>query len=74
MTNHTVTLRVTPCVCIECKFWLGDDGWKGTAEHPSIAVQAGSFQQAKSDMELALGNHIISLLNESRSETKGQAA
>jgi len=74
MTHHAVTLRVTPCVRIECKFWLGDDGWNGMAEHPSITVQAGSFEQAKSDMELALGNHIVSLLNKSRPETKGQAA
>jgi hypothetical protein len=74
MTSHAVTLRVTPCLRIECKFWLGDDGWNGTAEHPTITVQAGSFEQAKSDMELALGDCIVSLLNESRPETKGQAA
>jgi hypothetical protein len=74
MTKHAVTLRVTPFLGIECKFWLGDDGWTGAAEHPSITVHAGSFEQAKSDMELALGNHITSLLNEGRPETKGQAA
>ena len=74
MTKHAVTLWVKPCLGIECKFWLGDDGWNGTAEHPSITVQAASFEQAKSDIELALGNHIISLLNESRPETKGHAA
>jgi len=74
MTHHAVTLRVVPCLRIECKFWLGDDGWSGTAEHPSITVHAASFEQAKSDMELALGNHIMSLLNESRPETKGRAA
>lgn len=74
MTSHAVTLKVTPCLRIECKFWLGDDGWNGTAEHPSLSVQAGSFEQAKSALELALGNHIMSLLNESRRETKGQAA
>lgn len=74
MTSHAVTLKVTPCLRIECKFWLGDDGWNGTAEHPALSVQAGSFEQAKSALELALGNHIMSLLNESRRETKGQAA
>lgn len=74
MTSHAVMLKVTPCLRIECKFWLGDDGWNGTAEHPSLAVQAGSFEQAKSALELALGNHIMSLLNESRRETKEQAA
>jgi hypothetical protein len=74
MTSHAVTLRVTPCLRIECKFWLGDDGWNGSTEHRSITVHAGSFEQAKSDMELALGKHIELLLNESRPATKGQAA
>lgn len=74
MTNHAVALRVTPCVRIECKFWLGDDGWSGSAEHPSITVQASSFEQAKADMELALGQHIISLLDEKRAMIKEQAA
>jgi hypothetical protein len=74
MTNHAVALRVTPCVRIECKFWLGDDGWNGSAEHPSITVQASSFEQAKSDMELALGQHIISLLDEKQATRQGHAA
>jgi hypothetical protein len=38
MTNHAVTLRVTPCLRVECKFWLGDDGWNGSTEYPSITV------------------------------------
>jgi len=42
MTRHAVTLRVKPCLGIECKFWLGDDGWNGTTEHPLITVQATS--------------------------------
>jgi hypothetical protein len=33
---------VTPCLHIECKFWLGDDGWNGSSEHPAIIVQAVS--------------------------------
>jgi hypothetical protein len=48
---------------IECKFWLADDGWNGSSEQPSITVQAGSFVQANSDMELALGQHIEVLLH-----------
>jgi hypothetical protein len=40
MTNHAVTLSVTLCLRIECKFWLGDDGWNGSSEQPSITVQA----------------------------------
>ncbi|HEV2729175.1 MAG TPA: hypothetical protein VGV15_04010 [Terriglobales bacterium] len=74
MKNHAVTLGVKPCLRIECKFWLGDDGWNGSAEYPSITVEAGSFEQAKSDMEIALGKHIESLLHESRSASKGHAA
>ena len=59
---------------IECKFWLGDDCWNGSSDHPPIAVQAGTFEQAKSDMEMALGKHIESLLHEGRSASKEQAA
>lgn len=74
MINHPVSLRVTPCLRIECKFWLGDDGWNGSSENPAISVQAGSFEEAKADMESALGKYIQSLLNESRVASKGQAA
>lgn len=58
MTNYAVTLGVKPCLRIECNFWLGDDGWNGSTEHPSITVQSSSFEQAKSDMEIAVGKHI----------------
>lgn len=74
MTNHAVSLRVTPCLGIECTFWLGNDGWNGSSEHPAISVQASSFEQAKADLELALGKYMESLLESSRSVTKGQAA
>ena len=74
MKNHFVTLRVKPYLRIECKFWLCDDGWNGSSEHPSITVQSSSFEQAKSDMEIALGKHIELLLHESRSASKGHAA
>ena len=74
MTNpHAVTLGVTPYLRIECKFWLGDDGWNCSSEHPAISVQSGSFEQAKAAMEFALGKHIESLLERSRSNI-GQAA
>jgi hypothetical protein len=43
MTNHAVGLKVTPCLRIECKFWLGDDGWEGSSDHPPISVHANSF-------------------------------
>jgi hypothetical protein len=66
MTNHTVSLKVTPFLRIECKFWLGDDGWNGSSVHPAITVHAGSFEQAKAEMESALGRHIESLLEADR--------
>jgi hypothetical protein len=62
MPNHAVALRVTPCLSIECKFWLDDNGWNGTAEAVAVSIQADSFAQAKADMELALGKHLESLL------------
>jgi hypothetical protein len=74
MTNHAVSLKLTPCLRIECKFWLGDDGWNGSSEYPAITVQASSFEQAKADMELALGKHMESLLGSSKPTTKEQAA
>jgi predicted RNase H-like HicB family nuclease len=74
MTNHAVSLTVTPYLRVECKFWLADDGWNGSSEHPFISVQAGSFEQAKADMEFALGKYIESLLERGRPVSKGQAA
>jgi hypothetical protein len=41
---------------------------------PSIIVYATSFEQAKSDMELAPAKHIESVLNDSRPASKVQAA
>jgi hypothetical protein len=64
MPNHAVALRVTPCLSIECKFWLDDNGWNGSAEAVAVSIQADSFAQAKADMELALGKHLESLLRE----------
>jgi predicted RNase H-like HicB family nuclease len=64
----------SPARRIECKFWLGDDGWNGSSEHPAISVQASSFEQAKADLEFALAKHIESLLESSRPVTRGQAA
>ena len=74
MGNHAVTLRVTPFLRIECKFWLTDDGWNGSCEQLSIAVQAGSFEHAKSEMEIALGKYVESLLRECKRSSADQAA
>jgi hypothetical protein len=70
--QHAVTLKVTPFLRLECKFWLTNDGWNGSCEQPSIVVQAGSFEQAKSEMEIALGKYIESLLRQP--QRTGQAA
>lgn len=74
MGNHAVNLRVTPFLRIECKFWLTDDGWNGSCEKPSIAVQAGSFEHVKSEMEIALGKYIECLMREAQRSGTGQAA
>jgi hypothetical protein len=74
MGNHAVTLKVTPSLRIECKFSLTDDGWNGSCEQPSITVQAGSFEHAKSEMELALGKYVESLLRGPQRTSTGQAA
>jgi hypothetical protein len=64
---------VKPCLRVECKFWLGNDGWNCISEQPAIAVQAGTFEQAKSDMEIALGKYIESLLGEGRARSEHAA-
>lgn len=76
MANHAVALRVTPCLSIECKFWLDDNGWNGSADVLAGLIQAESFAQAKADMELALGKHLESLLRErlGQSASSAQAA
>ena len=74
MGNHAVTLRVAPFLRIECRFWLTDDGWSGSCEQPAITVQAGSFEHAKSEMEIALGRYFESLLKQPKQTTAGQAA
>jgi predicted RNase H-like HicB family nuclease len=74
MGNHAVTLRVAPFLRIECKFSLTDDDWSGSCEHSPITIQAGSFEHAKSAMEIALGKYVESLLREPQRINTGQAA
>ena len=62
MQPHGVKLGVTPCMRLECKFWLQDDGWKATIESLGLSVFAPTFEAAKNDMELTLGKHIEALL------------
>jgi hypothetical protein len=73
MTHHAVSLKVTPCLRMECKFWLEDDGWNGTSDHPSIRVRAASFEQAKTDIEYALRKHIEQLLRNEMSNSERAA-
>jgi len=74
MANHSVTLRVTPFVRIDCKFWLTDNGWNGSCDRLSITVQAGNFEHARSQMDMALGKYIESLVCEAQPSSTGQAA
>ena len=73
MTHHAVSLKVTPCLRMECKFWLEDDGWNGTSDHPFVRVRAASFEQAKVDVEYAVGKDIEQLLKAAKSSSE-QAA
>ena len=70
---HVVTLKVNPYLPLECRFWLTDDGWNGTVDALGISVQAGGFEQAKMDLELAMGRPLEALLRE-RMAMKKQVA
>ncbi len=67
---HAVALKLIRYVPIECRFWLTDDCWNGTADELGISVQAGSFEQAKMDLELEMGRLIEMLLREYRATEK----
>ncbi len=66
MPTHSVNLRLVPSLSVECKFWRKDDGWSGHAEPFAITVHASSFQEAKTELEAALGKYIESVLRESK--------
>ena len=74
MQPHCVKFGVTPCMRIECKFWIEDDGWNATIESLGLTVRAPSFEAAKNDMELTLGKHIESLLGQRIPVDRGHAA
>jgi hypothetical protein len=63
---HSFKLRVVPCLSVECRFWLEDSGWNGVVDQVGISVRADSFEQAKNDMELALGKLVESVLYQQR--------
>jgi hypothetical protein len=70
MTHHAVSLKVTPCLRMECKFWLEDDRWNDTSDSPSLAVHASSFEQAKADIEYAVGKVHEQLLRKGKSSSE----
>ncbi len=74
MHPHSVKLAVTPCVRLECRFWLEDDGWTATNESLGLTVHAPSFEAAKNDMELTLGKHVELLLGKRIPVDRGHAA
>jgi hypothetical protein len=74
MPNHSVTLPVMPFLRIDCSFWLTDEGWNSSCAQCSITVQASSFERAKSQMEMALGKCIESLMRQPQHPSTGQAA
>jgi hypothetical protein len=74
MPNHAVAFKVTPCLSIECKFWLDDTGWNGIADAVAVSIQAETFGQAKADMELALGKYLESLLRDRANSKTARAA
>src|SRR6266702_4706871 len=65
--------RCEALLACRMQVWLEDEGWNGISEQPAIAVQAGTFEQAKSDMEIALGKYIESLLREGRASAEHAA-
>jgi hypothetical protein len=66
MQPHSVKFGVTPCMRI--------DGWNATIESLGLTVHAPSFEAAKNDMELRLGQHLESLLGERIPVDRGHAA
>jgi hypothetical protein len=74
MQPHSVKLPVSPYLRLECKFWLGDDGWNATIESLGLTVHAPDFQSAKKYIELALGKHIEEVLAQSGKATRAHAA
>ncbi len=59
---HAVSVRVIAPVAFECKFWIDSDGWHAVADGLDIAVQGGSFEDAKRTMQAALNQYVQSLL------------
>lgn len=59
---HAVSVPVIAPVAFECKFWTASDGWHAVADGLEIAVQGGSFEDAKRNMQSALNAYVESLM------------
>jgi hypothetical protein len=68
-----VEVTLAPCINIECKFWLGDEGWKATVECLSLMVDAPDFTSAKNYIEIAIGEHIEKVLGISAKTMKAHS-
>ncbi len=71
---HAVSVRVIAPVAFECKFWIDSDGWHAVAEGLEIAVQAGSFEEAKRNMESALNAYVQSVVRTQYAAARKAAA
>ena len=56
MPNHAVMLKITPCLRIECKFWLGDDGWNGSSEELPLRFRQIASHKRKVIWKLRWGD------------------
>jgi len=74
MEPHRVKLGITPCLRLECTFWLEEEGWCGGLESLGITVHAPTFVAAKNDLELELGKYIGTLLKALGNSESGRAA
>ena len=59
---------------VSLKLFHPPEARKASCDKPSITVQAGTFEHAKSEMEIALGKYVEGLLREAQDSSHGQAA
>jgi hypothetical protein len=71
---HAVSVRVIAPVAFECKFWIDSDGWHAVADGLDIALQGGSFEDAKRSMEAALNEYVQSLVRKPYVSSRKRAA
>ena len=67
---HAVSVHVIAPVPFECKFWQDSDVWHAVADGLNIAVQGGSFEDAKRNMETALNDYVQSLVGKGNTSSR----